>query len=398
MFVRMKTGIYGKSIEKPVAPTVKHFNAILGKNSVFGLICGGTGTGKTTLTLEIIPSFNIKYLILNTCITTNKAHDAIEKYCEDNKIEFVKNYTVEDAKTSTEKIINSKKEIDHVLCIFDDFISMKKNSGNDEFTVYTNTTFSWLRNYNVSALLLTQRYTSISTQIRTNANIRWIFQCDSVHSLRMIAQDCSSTFYEKPYDFKDVYNEYVMKDIHNYMIVKNSPPIIAVVINKDNGDQQYLQIFPEEVVKKPSGGRMCEDYTKVNTGLKKKANLHNIALAFGYPRDAFKISSIEDLRQFIKQKSAEAQQAAGNDASEIKKITGMGMEDINKLLEVNNVKYNSSHLRAAILRYKKTPSKTNLHKIEQLINIMLENKQISRQYLAHKMEKFGLSDLFEITP
>jgi hypothetical protein len=191
--------IYGIGIKKPEPQIISHQNKILGSGCIFGIISGKTGTGKSWLLLDLLPNFTkkTKYIIICTKITNNKPHDQIEEYCEENKIKFHKFNSVEDASEVCEKIINKKKEDDHVIFIFDDFLPLKKSDTAE--SEFAKTVFSWLRNYNASGLIITQKYTFVPTQIRVNTNIRWIFQTDSVHSLRAIADDVSSTFYKKDF-------------------------------------------------------------------------------------------------------------------------------------------------------------------------------------------------------
>lgn len=386
----LSKSLYGKGIVKPKSQCINHNNPILGKGCVFGIISGKTGTGKTWLLLDILPNFTskTKYIIICTKITNNTAHDSIETYCEKAKIKFYKYHDVEDAKEGCEKIINKKSEDDHVVFIFDDFLPLKKSETPEALLAIT--VFSWCRNYSCSALILTQKYTFVNTQIRVNSNIRWVFQTDSVHSLRSIADDCSSTFYQKEFKFMDVYNEFIVKDIHNYMIVKTTPQIIAVVVLDNNEESKFIQLYPEKTKQTAQGfgGRIRspEGYKKLGPklGMSKKAELYKIAKQFGYPSDRFKIDTIQDMVDFIKEASAKGEKNAGNTATEI--------DDI---IKKNSVVYSRIHFTDAIKRYIKKPTANNAATIGKIGNLLIDEGKISEKYFESVLEKFNLQDLFE---
>jgi len=386
----LSKSIYGKGIEKPAPQIITHQNSLLGKGCVFAIIAGKTGTGKTWIMLDLIPNFTkkTKYIVMCTKITNNDAHDKIEDYCEKAKIKFYKFNDVDEAKENCEKIINKKNKDDHVIFIFDDFLPLKKSETPE--SLFAITVFSWLRNYNASGIIITQKYTFIPTQIRVNTNLRFIFQTDSVHSLRSISDDCSSTFYGKDYKFMDVYNKFITEDIHNYMIIKTTPQIISVVVLDPEENSKYVQIYPEKT-KQTSikfGGRItdAEGYKKIGPrlGMSKKAELYKVAKQFGYPSDRFKIDSIPQMIDFIKIESAKAEKGAGNNAEEIEKI-----------IEKNSVVYTRQHLLNAIKSYVKNPNKNNVENIERIANILLENNSISDKYFDTTLARFGLSELFE---
>lgn len=369
--------VFGKSIPFPKSNVTKHNSFILGSGSVFCIVAGRTGCGKSSVLLQMVPNFgSLKYVIICTCIVDNKIHQQIEKYCETNNIQINTCNDVQSAQEVIENILEEKKPTDHVLCIVDDFISMKNNRGNDDFSTFTNTVFSWFRNYNFSAIMITQKYTSISTQIRTNANLRLIFAMDSIHSLRSVSDDSSAIFYNKPYTFFDVYNDKIIAgdNIHNYMILRTTPMLIGYV-----SDNNYTQIFPEQKINYDRNHFKVG--TGVKTGLSQRSKLYAIAKDLGFKSCDLHDSTINEIRDFIRQKSAEGEKNAGNSNPEIKKILDEGD------------KVNTFQLNYSAKRYIKTPTKRNLVRIENMINQLLEQNIITDDYVEIFLHKYGLQNL-----
>lgn len=378
----IKDGVFGKQIIFEDEKQVKH-NDFLGSGCLFICIVGSTGTGKTKLILNLIPNFSdtTKYIILCSLIVDNPIHDRIEKYCDLKKINYVKYTDVPTAEKSIEDIISDTGKEGHKLIIIDDFTEYKKSD--DEYNIFATKCFSLLRNYNCSVIYITQSYSTIPTKARTNISIRIVGQCDNIYSIRGVQQDTSNLFLEQPFTLMDLYKN-MLDDKHKFIFLRSNPPEIGMITNDyDNRGQlikqNYEKLFPKTNVK--HGGLI---FTPETSGMNKKKKLFELAKQFGFPKDRWKLCTINELKNFIKEESAKGEKQAGNTAKEI--------DDI---LKNNNIAFGKNQLGYLINKWKRTQKPSYIDKIIYTARDLLDSGEMSKEYWVNKLENTGLNNFIQ---
>lgn len=385
----LNTGIFGKQIIMDDDNPIVH-NSSLGKGCIFMCIVGATGTGKSKMVLNILPNFtqDTTDIIICTLICDNPIHNQIKKYCKEADIKFHICYDVPTGEETIENIIEKNGKKGHKVIILDDFTNFHK-SDTDQYNMFANKCFSLLRNYNCSVIYITQSYNTIPTKTRTNISFRIVGQCDNIHCIRAISQDTSNLFIEEPFSLMDLYHD-IQKDKHAFIILRNNPPEIALVCNNyDSGgkliNQYYKQLSSPHLdlstKTKKTGGLV---YPRERSAFVIKSELYKIAKEMGFPSDRFKFAKIDDIRDFIKSKSAEGEKSAGNNNPEI-----------NKILERTKIQYNKTHLNSYIKLWLKTGQESYIDTIIQIATEMLNNGTMSPHYWKHRLEVTGLDSIID---
>lgn len=378
----IKNGVFGKEIVYKDKEQVKH-GPFLGTGCLFICIVGGTGVGKSRILLQLIPNFSksTKNIILCSLVQDNDIHDTIGKYCNGEKINYIKCIDVPTAEKAIEEVIENEGKEGHKLIILDDFTNLKK--GDDEYNIFANKCFSLLRNYNCSVIYITQSYSSIPTKTRTNISIRIVGQCDNIYAVRGIEQDTSNLFYELPFTLMDLYRD-MLDDKHKFLFIRTYPPEIGKISNEYDKDgklikQHYNKLHPPG--KLHAGGNMTIGQER---GLTQKAKLFKIAKQYGFEQDRFKLTTIPELRKFIKQKSAEGELTAGNTADEIK-----------DLLQKTKIGYKKHHLYFYIQKWLKTNDNKYIDNIIDIAEHLLKSGEMSPEFWTKKLNDTGLCQLIE---
>ncbi|MDR3597947.1 ATPase/DNA packaging protein, partial [Clostridium sp.] len=193
-----------KNIDSPIGVSIKRINCdecihkskLLCNGSNRISIIGSSGSGKSTVLLQLIPMFtnDLKYIILATVKDNDDAHTAIEKYCNEYKIKFVKVNNPETAMDEIDKVLQSKKISDHALIIFDDYATGYNSSANDPSNKVIVTCYSLLRSFNCSMIMITQSYNNVPTRVRENITMLILFKLKNVFSLRAALEDINGMF------------------------------------------------------------------------------------------------------------------------------------------------------------------------------------------------------------
>jgi hypothetical protein len=221
----------GIAIRRPDTSEIKHKCDFLSKGSNRIAICGASGTGKSTILLELIPCFNnITDLLLCTSKPYDPTHTAIEDYCDSAEIRFKKLDNVGDIAESIEYIVETKKDKDHFLVIFDD-ISMT-HSENDPIRLIITQSFRILRSFGGSMIIITQSYNQIPVKVRENLTHRFVFPLNNTYSIISLINDISGQYFtgnnerEVRKAIKQIYQD-VYYEPFGWIMARSSPPVIT---------------------------------------------------------------------------------------------------------------------------------------------------------------------------
>lgn len=170
---------------------------ILPPNEVIAGICGKSGSGKTYILLKLIPMIacqncTLKYIIICSRIIGNEVYTAIERWCNNKKINYFFCSDVQEAKNTVSECINNKEDDEHGIIIMDDFNEGTITSKTNQYTKFAIDCFSKLRNYQFNLLFIVQNYTSIPVVCRANVNVIIGFNIGDRWSRDMITRDISS--------------------------------------------------------------------------------------------------------------------------------------------------------------------------------------------------------------
>lgn len=234
----------GVAIKRPDSYETKHRAKFLNNGSNRIAICGSSGTGKSTILLELIPCFNdVKEIVLCTSKPYDPTHTAVENYCESEGIDFNKLDNISDIIDNIERIVDEKKEKDHFLIIFDD-ISMNNTEGDPVRNIVTQS-FRILRSFGGSLIIITQSYNQIPTKVRENLTHRFVFPLDNIYSIRTLLDDISGKFFDGNNErevkraIKFLYQK-VYYEPWGWIMAKSNPPVIMWKWDKIIYAQQRL--------------------------------------------------------------------------------------------------------------------------------------------------------------
>lgn len=189
-----RQGAFGEEIVFEHKPAVKH------KTDYFpdGFVCiemiGGSGCGKSSLLVKLVPLFTgLKNVLVCSRITGGDAYDVyveIEAWCEDNDIRYDFASDPMKALEALDDIANGPKygPEECGLVILDDF-SDQKSGRNEPFNNVVAKVGAMMRNYHLNSICITQSATNVPTLFRNNANVRVIFTMNDQHAVRSITGD-----------------------------------------------------------------------------------------------------------------------------------------------------------------------------------------------------------------
>jgi len=361
----------GFSIKRKKHHDLIHKSRLLKPNSNFIMICGATGTGKSTLVLCLLPCFSnkLKHVIICTAKPEDDSHLSIKKYCESNKIKFYNDaHDADTANNTIADVLDKKKKNEHLLVIFDDFNINFNSKSDDELNKIMIKVFALLRSQNCSAIVISQTYYNIPTRVRENVSMRLIFQLSNVMSHRAFIDDITGMFFDGSNentvrtDIKKIYNQ-VYQEPYKFMVVLSTPtPQIRIGFNE--------VVYPPDQAGVIVGGgeqSSIRKKKKINSEIIKKRELYNTAVDLGLPKYYFKNITLKQLQHFISKKSGEGQQKNGNNAEEIEQIIeGAGSEDDeHKILRQKN------KLLRYIRQYRRKGNPNNLITISEICNKLI---------------------------
>jgi len=357
----------GYAIKRKKSKDLVHKSKLLKNNSNFIMVTGATGSGKSTIVLQLLLCFSkkVKYILLASAKIFDDAHESIKKYCKKEDIIFNYVHDADECNNKLADILDEKKKDDHVIVIFDDFNANFNAQGNDPLNQIIIKVFSLLRSQNCSAFVITQTYYSVATKVRENCNIRIVFKMDNVHSHRALINDIEGLFYngdnehDVRKDLKVLYNKIFSEPYKFLLILSHPPPQIRI--------GWHDIVYPPDQVGHVEGGEMkTKKKREISKPIKEKHALYRIAVDLGMPRYLYKKSTLEQIKKWIEIKTSKAQLSNGNTAPELEKILsgeGFGEETVDKLR--GRLQYN-------IRRYKAYENPRNISAISEICNKLVD--------------------------
>jgi energy-coupling factor transporter ATP-binding protein EcfA2 len=316
LFEKCEDTDIGFRIKRPEAKQVIHKSKLLKDNSNFMLICGATGTGKSTLLLQILVMFTekLKHIMICSAKLDDDVHTAVESFCKAQKIEFYYVHDPEQTVTSIREILDKKKEDEHTLIIFDDFNINYSARGDDPYNQIMIRSFCLLRSYNCSAIAISQSYSNINTKVRENLTHRFVFPLGNIYSVRAFLDDTVGLFFTGDNELKvrnDIKNIYkrTHEEAHQFIIVYSFPPVHITLGWNEHAyppKKEGEEVVTEETKKRGNGE--C---------LAKKRELFAEASKLGFPKYVYNESTVDQLQQFIN--VAQTRNKKGSNAADIDK-------------------------------------------------------------------------------
>jgi uridine kinase len=380
----------GYTIKRKQNKELVHKSRLLKNNSNFIMVSGSTGTGKSTLLLALLVCFSnkVKHIVLASAKMVDDAHKSIEKYCKKESIEFHYVHDADQCNNTLADILDSKKESEHVIVIFDDFNINFTSQGNDPLNQIIIKVFALLRSQNCSGIIVTQTYYNVPTKVRENCNMRIVFKMDNVHSHRALINDIEGLFYdgnnenEVRRDLKALYNKIFMEPYKFMIILSHPPPQIRI--------GWHDIVYPPDQAGYIEGGELKpKKKRQISKPIARKRELYRTAVDLGLPTYYWKRITVPQLEHFVKVKSAQGQKGNGNTAPEIDKIIEGAGDDEDTIERLN------SKLGHHIRQYKRKGNPNNLTYISDLCN-KLSEKGMPIQQIRYILKHTNMTDFIEI--
>ena len=204
-------------------------------------IIGGSGTGKSTVLLRLIPCFtDLSYIVVCSKIVGLDVYDAIEKYCEENVLKYYFAKDPYEAAEAIEKAVKERDEGTYGLLILDDFTDMKSRGSNSLFTQVALTSSCMLRNMGAHCCYITQDLQMVPTPHRCNTTCLIAFKSGNPHANRGTFQLFSTLSGMDKEPIISAYNQIVGKVPHSFLIYTRGK-----VYAYHNQAKKLLEIEPE---------------------------------------------------------------------------------------------------------------------------------------------------------
>lgn len=218
-------------------PKQEHRIAFLPRGPCRIYIHGASNSGKSFLLRVLIPNLcpETRWVMICTQLSSNQVHDVVEEYCESNGIMFTRANTVEAAAAAIREFGEMKREggefpADAHGCIaFDDFMSIVGAGVRDPYTDFTAQCISFLRNMNISCIVISQHTVQLPPRARASCNVRFVYRAETKQSLDNCARDTSGVFIGRPITFEDVYQRFIQRGKYNYLCIHMGSPIMWAV-------------------------------------------------------------------------------------------------------------------------------------------------------------------------
>jgi len=379
VFERDPEAPLGFRIKRIKAEQIEHKSKLLINGSNRILIVGGSGRGKSTLVLELLPMFSDKTTHILVCSVkqNDDAFTAIEKYCEFSNIKYLKVDNEIDTAGAIEEIVHNKKETDHYIVIFDDLATAYSSSIKDPTNSVIATAYSLLRSSNGSLIMVTQSYNNINTKIRLNSNLKFAFAQDDVYSTRAIIEDTVGMFFSGS-DAKQIRNDIkgifrsLYDDFHQWILISSNPPSIR---------KKWTEIiYPPELVHKGEGGVIDLPVKKpVPKGLAQRRELLKQAIGEGFPPYAHH-SPAHVIKEYLNEKEK-------NPKGNFNAIVAKSFDP--------DPKRSRTQLMNLIKSYRLKKSPLTLCKITECCERMVENGLMPEDQLKYLLKEHGFDQYLD---
>lgn len=376
MIVKDDDSPLGITIKRPNTKYIEHKSKLLIPGSNRILIAGSSGTGKSTLVLQLIPQFSNKTttIILASVKPYDDVHTAVEKYCKQQKIKFIKTTNEDETSSALNDLLEQKDKNEHAIFIADDFAVQSSDTSKKEGSAHSimNTCAKVFRSFQISIIFITQQYHGFSTAVRDNVNMKIIFQLSNRYSIDAFIQDEIGRFYDGSNETE------VRKDLRQiYRRVYEKPH--AWILSLSNPNQIRLGwkeiVYPTDQVGIIEGGSVVieKKKKKISTGINKKRELYREAVKLGFPQYMYRVATPQQLTAFIK---------------------GKGKDNVDDY-DTEPVESLRHKLSYAIRKYKDVGNPRTLERITDLCNKIITNDESKIPMLKYVLKRAGLDDLIE---
>jgi hypothetical protein len=361
-----------------------------GSNRV--LICGRSGSGKTTMCLSLLTMMATPtHLIIFTTIEANPVHKSIKRWCKKKDIKYIIGYDPSEFNEIIAPIIQEKKRKDHIIILFDDF-SDNKTSKDSPYNNCLLRAFSKYRNYNVSCINITPDYIDHKTTIRNSASISVLFPLQNSHSVLQWKKNLFNAFPDiSNTQFQEWYN-YILQHPYTFIMFCQHPQP-HVRLNWDKviwpKHKDIYSSVPDPVILDNIRA------TKQGQGLKGHNKLVDMARQLGLPGSLQKKMTSAQLTAFIDKASKKSQKEAGNTSikggskAAPKKLTDAELDEILK------IKKSKASLLALIgyntRRYRQTDNESYLDKVALLGKELVDAGYYTKTELRNYLENHGIN-------
>jgi len=375
--------------DKPIAHKSEG-KGVLNEGSNRIAICGSSGTGKSTLLLEILPLFssNTTNILLCTSKPYDNSHTAIGNYCKSCNIKFHKLNDCLAIADAIQEIVEKKKDTEHFIVIFDDLSASNSTNMNDPINDLITTAYRVLRSFGGSLIMIVQSYYSLPTRVRENLTHRFIFQLGNIYSIRALLEDTCGLFFtgdnEKAVkrDINNIYKK-VFNEPHGWILIKTMPPQITW--------KWATKLYPP-TKETPNELDDAEGNfsTITGSGLANKRELYNQATALGFPKYMYTRCTSEQIKQYIEKASAIGEKEMGNTAPEINDV-------INEISDTSVLKGDKliQKIMKLIHQFKKTEYNKYLKELELIISEALDANNLSVDRVKYILNTNHMNKFFD---
>lgn len=255
--MRMDQGPLGPMIHIDDHPLIKHKAPWLPDGNLIIQTAGICGSGKTRSILQVLPSIaNLKQVAVLTLVPGNSTNKAIREWCEDqigpdSYAEFdnpegaeqeIQAFTARLNPEGASSGSRDPNEQNWSMIIMDDFMLDDRKSSPYRLCVMG--IVRMLRNLHCHSWYLSQAYKDSPPEVRTNANIRFIFRLNSVQNLDYAGRDFSANGFGDQRYFRGCYAEMERGGRFSYMLLVNKPGDPHIYVHKHADGATALMEIP----------------------------------------------------------------------------------------------------------------------------------------------------------
>jgi hypothetical protein len=193
----------------------------VGKHPFRGLIVGESGSGKTTLLVFLLNTFYRVYFDKIYIWSPNYHIDGTWKNLRFEPDKVFTEFLEDDVNALRDEQLHAITRFGvlhapKVLCIIDDFANdweVMHSRGLERF-------YTIARHWNVSTLVLVQKYNKVSLTIRTNASILCCFHASNTTEFEQIRDEQTSQLITKR-EFTRLFNEATTREKHGFLTINH---------------------------------------------------------------------------------------------------------------------------------------------------------------------------------
>lgn len=231
-------GAWGQKIVAPKPALFKHKSPLFPAGHISAYICGASGTGKTTVMLEMLPNIEgVVQICVFTLVLDNPINQVIRDYCEDHGIEFMLTADPETGSQELQEFMKKKERAQFGVCIFDDFVKQNEPPQNP-YKMCMTSVAQFLRNYNYHNIMISQSPAAIPAGARNNVNLRIVFKLENSVAMRPVKDEFVNTGMGNDVYFRKVYDAMLHGGRFSYfaLVSDQDEPRIYIHLQKEGED------------------------------------------------------------------------------------------------------------------------------------------------------------------